>query len=94
MGVLMVLVVWDGYLTVPQIASSLDVDPDDAEDIVNFGAAQSLLFLYPDGDIRLPLQLTEFLQDADRAGEFYIPPYHLNPNYDSLYAKIDKIRSG
>ena len=91
MTVLTVLVVWPTWLTVPQIASALDVDPAAVEDIV-LGPAQLLFYVWRDGDVMIPSKLKAFLQDAHRAGEFYIPRDNLNPSHDALYAKIEKIR--
>jgi len=90
--VLTVLVVWFDWLTVPQIASSLGVDPAVVKGVV-FGPARPLFFLLSNGDVHLSLEVRNCLQDANRAGEFYIPPKDLNPNYISLHATIRKIRS-
>jgi len=90
MSVLMVFVVYPRGLTVPQVASSVDVDPAVVKGIV-FGLP--LFYVWPEGDVYLLSEVKKFLQDASRAGEFYIPPKDLNPNYASLYAKIKKIRN-
>ena len=90
-GVLRVLLVWPLRLTVAQIASTLDVYPDVVQAIV-FG---TMVFkIQKNGNIQLLPEVETFLQDADRAGEYYIPPKDLNPNYASMYAKIYQIYYG
>jgi len=88
MGVLRVLVVWGRWLTVAQIASSLDVDPAGVNGIV-FG--KDVFRRYDRGAVELLPYVAILLQDANRAGEYYIPPKCRNPNYASMYAKIRKI---
>ena len=92
-GVLMVLMIWPASLTVTQIAMALDVRSDDVEAAV-FKQGQLLFYVWDKDSILLPPPLQAFLQDANRAGKFYIPPKSLNPNYDLLYTKIEKIRRG
>jgi len=84
MDVLRVLVVWSGSLSVYAITSTLRVYHDAVEGIVS---ETRLLYIWG-GDILLLPYVKELLQDADRAGEYYIPPKDLNPDYDSMYAKI------
>ena len=93
MDVLRVLVVWPAYLTVAQIASTLDVDSATVNAIVS---GTDVFYIYPDGDadVRLLPYVEKLLQDADRAGEYYIPPNRLNPNYGSMYTQIRRIRYG
>ena len=40
--------------------------------------------------IAVSTEAANFLQDASRAGDFYILPQRLDLNYDSLYEKIRK----
>ena len=93
MSVLTVLVVFSWCLSVSQIASSLDVDPAVVEAIV-CGPSHALFHLSSESDVTLSPMLEEFLHDASRAGDFYISLRHPNPYYDSLFAKIYKIRWG
>jgi len=88
MDVLRVLVVWSSYLSIARIASTLDVDSATVKAIVS---GTDLFYIYDGGNVRLLPYVAELLQDADRAGEYYIPPKNLNPNYYSMYAKIKKI---
>ena len=88
MGVLRVLVVWPRGLSIAHIASTLDVDPATVKTIVS---GTQLFYVWFDDGVRLLPYVKELLQDADRAGEYYIPPKHLNPNYDSMYTKIKQI---
>lgn len=87
MGVLTVLVVWPGWLSVSRIASSLDVDHAIVANIVS-GPARSLFDVWRGDDVRLFPGVRTFLQDANRAGDFYIPPKDENTSYDSLLAQI------
>ena len=92
MGVLEVLVVWSSFLSVSQIASTLDVDSATVKAIVS--GTEVFYIDDDDGDVQLLPYVEQLLQDPNRAGECYIPSKDLNPNYGSMYAKIEKIRDG
>ena len=91
--VLMVLVVWGSGLHVSCIAPVIGVSFTDVTEVV-FGWGQFLFYRRTDDYISLVGKIRVFLQDPSRAGEFYTPPMELNPNYDSLRAKISKVRDG
>jgi len=88
MGVLKVLMVWPSSLSIARIASTLDVDPGTVNGVVS---EIQLFHIWADVDVMLLPYVQELLQDVDRAGEFYIPPKDLNPDYASMYAKIKDI---
>jgi len=88
LDVLRVLVVWPWSLSATQIACTLDIDPVTVKSII---LGTDVFHIYGDGDVQLLPYVEELLQDANRAGEYYILPKDLNPNYNSMYAKIQNI---
>jgi len=86
MGVLRVLVALNGWLDTDQIASLLNVAPSSVEGVV-FGSAKALFGLNFYGNSFFAFEsLSAFLQDADRAGEFYIPENSLDTHFTSITA--------
>jgi len=77
MGVLFMVMTWEGRLSVPEIASLVDVARSVVEEVV-YGPTKELFQL--DGSTRVFFAIPyfkDFLLDANRAGEFYIPPRNL-----------------
>ena len=98
-GVLTAIVVFGGALTIQQIASVLDGDPDLVEHVINVGPTKPLFVVAKDGARFSGLQVERFLLDTDSSGPFFISrksmdilsfqalSRHPPPNTSSLYSK-------
>ena len=72
-GVLTAVMALGSWVKVPQIVSALDVAPS-LVDAVIFGPAKALFTLDSDNNVGFSTpSFKEFLLDADRAGEYFIP---------------------
>ena len=71
MGVLTAVVIWSGWMTGPDIAAVLDVDPSVVTHVIS-GPAESL-FRHRSDYVRFSsLSLKAFLLDPRRSGEFFV----------------------
>jgi len=83
-GVLSTVVTRDGWMKVPQIASFLDAAPSSVEGVV-FGPAKALFKLDRDDDVYFTIpSLKDFLLDADRAREYFIPSEALDTHFTRI----------
>jgi len=83
-GVLTAVMALGSWVKVPQIVSALDVAPS-LVDAVIFGPAKALFTLDSNNNVGFSTpSFKEFLLDADRAGEYFIP----SDKSDALFTHI------
>ena len=83
-GIVLVLATWPFQVSLPEVASILDVTPSAAQNVV-FGPARSLFTTSPEGLVLFShLSLKSFFLDASRSGEFFTPSHRP----DALFIRI------